>query len=284
MDVWWASLLPAPGSEEGVAVDARGRRIAELKDQLARSQAEAADLRQAAAATAAASEGPERHVLPGVAAYELVGRRALVVGTAAPHAAAAAAALAAAGADVVVAATSGKMAGDEAASRRADATQALVVEPPQDASKGEVARLEHATFQPRADVVVLPLPLDGPASVAGGGWPSGTAAQLTAVHVWLHAATRSMKERGYGRVILVREDTGRAPGAAALRGALDAAVEAYADDLTPHGVTVNVLAASSSSREAIAHALAGPLVMLASDAGAGVTGQQIRVSAPRTSH
>lgn len=144
-------------------------------------------------------------------------------------------------------------------------------------------------------------------------WDRVIAINLTSALNMSHAVVPAMKERGWGRVINMASDAGRAgpPGHAvysACKGALIAFGKSLAKELAPNGITVNAicpgpndtplleeLIPDAGDREALAQSnpmgrlgvpedIVGLAAFLASEEAAYVTGQAISVSGGRTTH
>ena len=246
----------------------------------------------------------------GAATLPLDGRRALVTGGNSGIGAAVAAAFAEAGADLVVhhlddtdgAQAVADMARD--AGRRADIVTGDLAEP---AAGSRIA--EEVLRGGDVDILVLNASVEHRMAweaLSPGAIDLHVSANLTASLALLQALVPPMAARGWGRVISMGSIMAARPRAetliyAALKAALDVALRSVSREVAGQGVTVNtiapgaietdrnagrlrdpavlpgVLAKIPAGRVGRPEDIAGPALMLASDAGSYITGATIPV-------
>ena len=206
---------------------------------------------------------------------------------------------------------------DVAACIRGDGGQAIGVQLATDTASGVQQLLERALDEyGRLDIWVNALGRMSPSSLlteTEDNWLATIQAQLTSVFLGARAAAHQMVSQGTGgRIISVAGGAAfGSPGAsahAATKGAVLAATYSWAEELRPHGITVNAIRGGVQSPgmnafiesmglaggkaptdDAAQHALgfyrrdeATPLaVWLVSEAAAAVTGQYIGIDGPR---
>jgi NAD(P)-dependent dehydrogenase (short-subunit alcohol dehydrogenase family) len=212
---------------------------------------------------------------------QLAERVALVAGAATAAGRAVAAALADAGATVIAVGNSQKQRGSY---------RTITADVADEASVGDLVRRcldEFGSIDILVNAVgaVPPAPLE---KITEAAWERAMRVNLVSVFLCAKAVVPSMLERRHGRIInltVAEAFTGAKNNAhhAAAAGGILGFSKSLALELAPHQITVNTLCPDPyvASRKKVAPAaFAGPVVFLAGDAAAYVTGQTLFVDGP----
>jgi len=241
--------------------------------------------------------------------FDLHRRVALVTGGDRGLGFAMAAALAGAGATVILAArdADGLMTAATRIREESGATVHVLPADLADRTQAEALVERCVALAGRVDVLLADAGVSVPepvSSLSDAVWDQTLAINLSATMLLTRAAVVGMTERGWGRIIYVSSTFGEV--SAAGRGAYSASkaglrglARAAAIDLAPNGITVNCIApgpfetdmtarTAAGTHEQFARAtalgrwgqpaeLAGPILLLASDAGSYITGTTLFV-------
>ncbi|MFQ5956108.1 MAG: SDR family NAD(P)-dependent oxidoreductase [Kiloniellales bacterium] len=245
-----------------------------------------------------------------IEAFDLTGRAALVTGGSKGIGKAIASLFSRAGADVMIvsrhkdelaaaAEEIGERAAGRVTTRVADLTRRGEIQGLADAAVGELGRVDILVNNAGSNA---PAPLN---ELTDESWDWMVELNLTSCLMLTRALVPGMKERRWGRVIYTASIMGVIGGAgrtaySATKGALISMAHSQAVELGPHGITVNCISPgpilTDLSRAVLSEAqraelakgaalgrwgepaeVAGPALMLASDAGAYITGANLVV-------